>query len=96
MRRMLLITVLLALAGCTTTKPKAPVPAPDVIEVPVKVYVPIDKKLTARCKWTREGMPSQVFDVSNGRKRCLVQYEGQLDAIEQVQGTPVPTETTNP
>lgn len=93
MRRMLLIAVLLVLvAGCAATKPKVPTPAPDVIEVPVKVYVPIDKKLTARCKWAREGKPSQVFDVSNGRKRCLVQYEGQLDAIEQVQGKPVPEE----
>jgi len=31
-----------------------------------------------------------VFSVANGRKRCLLQYEAQFDAIEQVQGKPVP------
>ncbi|MCD7096919.1 hypothetical protein [Stenotrophomonas sp. MMGLT7] len=88
--RAILILLPLALAACTAARTRAPPPAPTVIEVPVKTYVPIDKALTARCKWMREGKPSQVFEVSNGRKRCLVQYESQFEAIEQVQGGAVP------
>lgn len=78
------------LAACAGQQPKANPPAPALVEVPVATYVPIDAALTKRCSWARDGKPSQVFAVSNGRKRCLLQYEAQLDGVEQVQGKPVP------
>ncbi len=91
--RMLMIAVAAMLAGCGTAPAKKNPPAPDVIKVPMATYVPIDAALTKRCHWVRAGKPSAVFSVSNGRKRCLDQYEAQFDAIEQVQGKPVPEGT---
>jgi len=78
------------LAACQAAPTKTNPPAAAVIKVPVATYVPIDAKLRMRCKWVKEAAPSAVFEVSNGRKRCLDQYEAQFDAIDQVQGKPVP------
>lgn len=88
--RILLIAALLALGACQSAPPKSNPSAPAVIKVPVATYVPIDAALTKRCSWVRADKPSAVFEVSNGRKRCLDQYEAQFDAIEQVEGKPVP------
>jgi len=88
--RMLLIAAVLVLAGCQSAPQKNNLPAPVVMEVPVATFVPIDGALTRRCQWVKDGKPSAVFSVANGRKRCLLQYEAQFDAIEQVQGKPVP------
>jgi len=85
---MLIIAAVLGLAACGTAPDKKNSPAPVVMQVPVATYVPIDAALTKRCSWVRAGKPSEVFDVSNGRKRCLLQYEAQLDGIGQVQGKP--------
>jgi hypothetical protein len=87
---MLLIAAVLVLAGCQSAPQKDNPPAPALIEVPVATYVPIDSAMTRRCQWVKDGKPSAVFTVANGRKRCLLQYEAQFDAIEQVQGKPVP------
>ena len=90
--RIAIVAVLASLAACSSAPPKVPPSAPvgAVVRVPVTTYVPIPTRLTSRCAWSREGEPSQVFAVSNGRRRCLLQYEAQLDAVEQVQGKPVP------
>ncbi|HEL2957660.1 TPA: hypothetical protein UL931_000884 [Stenotrophomonas maltophilia] len=91
MRFQLLLAVsVLAACQAAPTKPNPPPAA--VITVPVATYVPIDAQLRKRCKWVKEAPPSAVFNVSNGRKRCLLQYEAQFDAIDQVQGKPVPEE----
>lgn len=91
--RILLIAAVLVLGACQSAPPKPNPPAPAIIKVPVATYVPIDAALTKRCSWARDGKPSAVFDVSNGRKRCLERYEAQFDVIEHVQGNPVPEAT---
>lgn len=88
--RVIVVASAALLAACQAAPTKQnPQPA-AVIKVPVATYVPIDAKLRKRCKWVKEAAPSAVFEVSNGRKRCLQQYEAQLDGIDQVQGKPVP------
>ncbi|MBH1836392.1 hypothetical protein I5T88_10965 [Stenotrophomonas maltophilia] len=88
--RAIVFAIVMLLAACQAAPIKPNLPAPTVVKVPVATYVPIDAALTKRCSWARAGKPSAVFDVSNGRKRCLDQYEAQFDAIDQVQGKPVP------
>lgn len=88
--RRITITAAFLLTACAGQQPKFNPPATTVVRVPVATYVPIDSALTKRCVWSRNGEPSEVFAVSNGRKRCLLQYEAQLDGVEQVQGKPVP------
>lgn len=89
--RVLVVTTAALLAACQAAPAKQNPPPAAVITVPVATYVPIGAQLRKRCNWVKEAAPSAVFDVSNGRKRCLVQYEAQFDAIDQIQGKPVPT-----
>lgn len=91
--RAIVIAAAALLAACQSPQPKQNPPPPAVLNVPVAIYVPIDPALRKRCSWERDGKPSAVFEVSNGRKRCLMQYEIQLDGIDQVQGKPAPEET---
>lgn len=86
--RVLVVTTAALLAACQAAPTKPNSPPAAVITVPVATYVPIDVQLRKRCKWVKEAAPSAVFEVSNGRKRCLLQYEAQFDAIDQVQGKP--------
>ncbi|AWH25743.1 hypothetical protein [Stenotrophomonas sp. YAU14D1_LEIMI4_1] len=88
--RVIVVLTAALLAGCQAAPTKPNPPPATVIAVPVATYVPIDPQLRKRCKWVRDAAPSAVFDVSNGRKRCLLQYEAQLDAIDQIEGNPVP------
>ncbi|HHA2690810.1 TPA: hypothetical protein ACOEPG_002788 [Stenotrophomonas maltophilia] len=88
--RVIVVATAALLAACQAAPTKPNPPPAAVITVPVATYVPIDTQLRKRCKWVREAPPSAVFDVSNGRKRCLLQYEAQFDAIDQVQGKPAP------
>lgn len=90
MLRVLAIATTLLLYACGHTPERTPnPPAPEVIKVPVRVYVPIPPQMTQRCTWVREGTrPSEVFTVAEGRKRCLLRYEAQLSTIEAVEGKP--------
>lgn len=84
------LPIILAACGRQFTKPDIPTTPDSVVEVPVEVFVPISGELTARCEW-RETAPLEVMpSVARERKKCLQQYEGQLDAIKLVQGRPVP------
>lgn len=84
------LPIILAACGRQFTKPDIPITPSGVVEVPVEVFVPISGELTARCRW-RETAPLEVMpSVARERKKCLQQYEGQFDAIERVQGRPVP------
>lgn len=91
--RVIVVTTAALLAACRAAPIKQNPPPAAVIKVPVATYVPIDAQLRKRCKWVKEAAPSAVFEVSNGRKRCLLQYEAQLDGIDQVQGKPSPVGT---
>jgi len=91
MRGYLMCALAALLAGCVREgQLKSNLPAPTVIEVPVATYKPIDPKLTKRCDWPKKAKPSQAMDVGNKRKACLIRYELQFDAIDGVQGKPVP------
>jgi len=86
----LLLSALVTACTRQATKPDSPADPPTVVEVPVATYVPINEELTARCEWI-DSAPLEVMpSVARGRKKCLQQYEGQLDAIKRVQGRPVP------
>ncbi|WP_277381609.1 hypothetical protein [Stenotrophomonas maltophilia] len=90
--RIIVVATAGLLAACQAAPTKQNQPPAAILKVPVPTYVPIDVKLRLRCKWVKEAAPSAVFEVSNGRKRCLDQYEAQFDAIEQVQGKPIPSD----
>lgn len=88
--RMLMLASLALLAACAHDKPLVVHQPGQVIEKAVPTYVRIDPKLTQRCTWKKDGQPSEVFEVARGRRTCLERYESQLDAIERVEGKPVP------
>lgn len=94
MRLLLCLLLVLGTSACGPVKEAPPpaVPATTVVEVPVKVYVPIDKKYTKRCAWVADGAIDDIFEVARGRKACLERYEINHDAIDRIQGTPVPEE----
>lgn len=83
-------SILLAACGRQVIKPDIPTTPAGIVEVPVQVFVPIDPDLTAKCEW-RETAPLEVMpSVARERKKCLQFYESNLDAIQRVQGKPVP------
>jgi len=87
MRYVPILLALLMLTGCPGTVRPTP-PPPAVLEVPVRTYVPIDRALTKRCAWERNGKLVDMPVVARGRKTCLEKYEAQFDAIERQQGSP--------
>lgn len=85
------ITAVLLLTACGANRQAVKgTPAKEVIEKPVRYYVPIDPDLRKRCKWRETAPIGAIFEVSGERKACLIQYEIQLDGIDKVQGNPVP------
>lgn len=97
MRALLWIPSLFLVAcGRLPVRPDIPPRVPEVVEVPVPTYVPIDAKLTERCEW-RETAPLEVMpSVSRERKKCLQFYEANLDAISKMQGKPAPKPAIKP
>lgn len=79
-----------ALTGCASLPSPIP-PAPMVVEVPVTRYVPVPDNLLQPCRWVRDALPSQVFDVAAGRRRCLEIYESDREAIRSIRGGPTPS-----
>lgn len=87
--RALLALAALLLAACGPTRPDPP-PEYQVIEVPVRTYVPIDPQYTEPCEWERRAPIERMPEVSRQRKHCLEVYEADRETIRQIQGTPVP------
>ncbi len=85
------LTVLLcaAVAGCATRKPLVVKQPGKVIEVPVKVYVPIPDSLTAPCS-IAEGKVGEVLEVARKRRASLEACNADKSAIRKIQGKPVP------
>lgn len=90
MRTFTILAAMLALAACDrAVRPTPPPPeAPTVLKLRERTYVPIDKALTKRCPWVRDGELVDMPAVARGRKTCLEKYEAQFDAIERAQGSP--------
>lgn len=79
----------LAVAGCATRKPLVVKQPGKIIEVPVKVYVPIPDNLTAPCP-IAEGKVADVLEVARKRRASLEACNAQLKAIRSVQGSAKP------
>ncbi len=71
---------LLILAGCGPVKP-------DVVEVPVTKFVPIDSALLVPCA-IATGPLSEVIQVARDRKAALEVCNAQLEAIRELQPQP--------
>jgi hypothetical protein len=81
----LLIVAVFLLTGWTGCERKPTPPRVEVVELPVRQYVPIPQKLRERCKWPKEAPLRAVVDVAKKRKACLERYEGNLDDIDALQ-----------
>lgn len=71
---------LLILAGCSPVKP-------DVVEVPVTKFVPLDSALLVPCA-IATGTLAQVIEVARDRRASLEACNAQLDAIRELQPQP--------
>lgn len=79
MRRLLGLLTLL-LASCQSV----PTPTVEVVELPVRQFVPIDPELTRDCP-IAEGPIAAVLDVSRERKKALEVCNDQLRRIRALQ-----------
>lgn len=80
-QRLLIITLVVVLSACGAAGPVKP-SLPE--SLPVRQYVPVPKELTKRCTWPKVAPLKDVIEAARKRKTCLLQYEGQLDGIEQL------------
>lgn len=78
-QRLLIVLLVLVLPACAGTSPVKPTDP-----LPVRQYVPVPKELTKRCVWPKVAPLKDVIEAARKRKTCLLQYEGQLDGIEQL------------
>lgn len=86
----MVVLIAVGLVGCQKEEAVRPDPPPQIIEMPVEVYVEIDKKYLQRCNWIAEAAIEDIFSVARGRKKCLEIYEANLDTIDKIEGTPKP------
>ena len=86
----LVVLLCLILTACTFGQVKPIPPAANIIEKPVKVYVPVKDELVAKCPWPKDIKPSQTVEANKKRRECLEKYELQLDGISKIRGKPVP------
>lgn len=89
MRQLFALLIVVAVAGCATRKPLVVKQPGKVIEVPVKVYVPIPDNLTAPCP-IASGRLSEVLVVARKNVASLEACNADKAAIRKIQGQPVP------
>lgn len=88
MSRAAVVLISLALVGCAGNKAKQIAQPAQIIEVPVKVYVPIDDKLTEPCP-IATGSLSEMPEVARKRLKSLEQCNADKAAIRAKQGKPL-------
>lgn len=91
--RPLIIAAVLILAGCKASQPTRPDPPPTIVQVPVKVYVPVPDDLTEPCPIAK-GTLAEIPKVARARRQSLESCNADKAAIRKIQGTPVPVEPT--
>lgn len=98
MRLSLIWPLPLLLAACArqAVKPDIPTTPAGIVEVPVEVFVPLAADLLARCKWRATAPLDVIPSVARERKKCLLFYEANLDAIGKVQGKAAPKPAIKP
>lgn len=89
MSRAAIVLIALALTACQSNKPLVVKQPGKIIEVPVKVYVPIPDNLTAPCP-IADGKVAEVLEVARKRRASLEACNADKDAIRKIQGQPVP------
>lgn len=89
MSRAAIVLIALALTACQSNKPLVVKQPGKIIEVPVKVYVPIPDNLTAPCP-IAEGKVAEVLEVARKRRASLEACNADKSAIRKIQGKPVP------
>ena len=87
--RPLIVAAVLTLAACTPPQAQRPDPPPKIVEVPVKVYVPVPDDLTEPCPIAK-GKLSEIPKVARARRASLESCNADKAAIRKIQGTPVP------
>lgn len=89
MRIAAMLAIAAMLTACQSNKPLVVKQPGKIIEVPVKVYVPIPDNLTAPCP-IAEGKVADVLEVARKRRASLEACNAQLKAIRSVQGSAKP------
>lgn len=87
--RTILFAFLVLILGCNQQQVKEPLPAPTIISVPTKIYVPIPDLYLVLCKWRETAPPSLALEIARERKACLKRYEAQLKSIGNIREKPV-------
>lgn len=91
LKLLLLLTFATIAAGCSTargtTKPTGP--APDIVQVPVLVYVPVNSALTDLLPIAKGGL-AECPAVARKRKEQLETCNADRAAVAKLQGKPVP------
>ena len=89
MRIAAMLAIAAMLTACQSNKPLVVKQPGQLIEVPVKVYVPIPDNLTAPCP-IAEGKVGEVLEVARKRRASLEACNADKAAISKIQGQPVP------
>lgn len=89
MRIAAMLAIAAMLTACQSNKPLVVKQPGKIIEVPVKVYVPIPDNLTAPCP-IADGKVADVLEVARKRRASLEACNADKSAIRKIQGKPVP------
>ena len=92
LKPLLALTITAFMAACSTTGGKTKVcPPPEIVQVPVPYYVPVDESLTSPLP-IAIGKLSEIPAVSRKRRETLEKANIDRAAVRKLQGSPVPAE----